>query len=101
MDPSQLPVEASVSALTMGELAAGPHATSDPEEPRRRQDRLQRAEAAFDPLTFDTDAAGVRRIPGQFTLPALSLPAGARRSRPTRRSGDGAGLGVTVAHDQA
>lgn len=57
LDPSQLPVEVAVSALTMAELAAGPHATSDPEERGRRQDRLQRAEAAFDPLPFDTDAA--------------------------------------------
>jgi predicted nucleic acid-binding protein len=57
LDPSQLPVEVAISALTMAELAAGPHATSDPEERARRQDRLQRAEAAFDPLPFDTDAA--------------------------------------------
>ncbi len=57
LDPSQLPVEVALSALTMAELAAGPHATSDPEERARRQDRLQRAEAAFDPLPFDTDAA--------------------------------------------
>lgn len=41
----------------MAELAAGPHATTDPDERGRRQDRLQRAEAAFDPLPFDTDAA--------------------------------------------
>lgn len=41
----------------MAELAAGPHATNDPSERGRRQDRLQRAEAAFDPLPFDTDAA--------------------------------------------
>jgi len=57
LDPSQLPVEVAVSALTMAELAAGPHVTTDPEERGRRQDRLQRAEAAFDPLPFDTDAA--------------------------------------------
>lgn len=57
LDPSQLPREVAVSALTMAELAAGPHATTDPEERGRRQDRLQRAEAAFDPLPFDTDAA--------------------------------------------
>jgi len=57
LEPSQLPVEVALSALTMAELAAGPHATSDPEERGRRQDRLQRAEAAFDPLPFDTDAA--------------------------------------------
>jgi len=41
----------------MAELAAGPHATSDPDERGRRQDRLQRAEAAFDGLPFDGEAA--------------------------------------------
>ena len=57
MDPSRLPVEVAVSAITMAELAAGPHATTDPDVRGRRQDRLQRAEAAFDPLPFDGDAA--------------------------------------------
>jgi len=46
-----------ISAITMAELAAGPHATSDTDERARRQDRLQRAEAAFDPLPFDGEAA--------------------------------------------
>ncbi len=41
----------------MAELAAGPHASTDPDERARRQDRLQRAEAAFDPLPFDIEAA--------------------------------------------
>lgn len=57
VDANRLPVELAVSAITMAELAAGPHATSDAEERARRQDRLQRAEAAFDPLPFDADAA--------------------------------------------
>jgi predicted nucleic acid-binding protein len=57
LDPSRLPSEVAVSAVTMAELAAGPHATSDPDVKGRRQDRLQRAEAAFDPLPFDGDAA--------------------------------------------
>src|SRR5436189_2339430 len=57
MDPSRLPLEVAVSAITMAELAAGPHATTDPDVRGRRQDRLQRAEAAFDPLPFDGDAA--------------------------------------------
>ena len=52
-----LPVEIAISAITMAELAAGPHATSDVDERARRQDRLQRAEAAFDPLPFDADCA--------------------------------------------
>jgi predicted nucleic acid-binding protein len=54
---SRLPIEVAVSAITMAELAAGPHATTDPQERARRQDRLQRAEAAFDPLPFDVEAA--------------------------------------------
>src|SRR4051794_38513409 len=54
---NRLPVEVAVSAITMAELGAGPHATKDPNERARRQDRLQRAEAAFDPLPFDSQAA--------------------------------------------
>lgn len=57
LEPTQLPIEVAVSAITMAELAAGPHATNDPDERSRRQDRLQRAEAAFDPLPFDGNAA--------------------------------------------
>jgi predicted nucleic acid-binding protein len=57
LDPSVLPLEVAISAITLAELAAGPHATKDPEERSRRQDRLQRTEAAFDPLPFDADAA--------------------------------------------
>jgi len=41
----------------MAELAAGPHPAEDAVERARLQDRLQRAEAAFDPLPFDSEAA--------------------------------------------
>lgn len=57
IEPARLPIEIGISAITMAELAAGPHATADPDERARRQDRLQRAEAAFDPLPFDAEAA--------------------------------------------
>lgn len=57
LDPRRLPTSVAVSAITMAELAAGPHATADPDERSRRQDRLQRTEAVFDPLPFDADAA--------------------------------------------
>ena len=57
LEIAHLPVESAVSAITMAELAAGPHATQDPDERARRQDRLQRAEAAFDPLPFDSEAS--------------------------------------------
>lgn len=78
LDPSQLPAEVAVSALTMAELAAGPHATTDPEERGRRQDRLQRAEATFDPLPFDTDAA---RAYGRIFSAVM---AGGRKARGAR-----------------
>ena len=57
IDSIDLPVELAVSSITMAELAAGPHATQDAAERARRQDRLQRAEAAFDPLPFDSEAS--------------------------------------------
>ena len=57
IDPTSLPLESAVSAITMAELAAGPHATTDPDERARRQDRLQRAEATFNPLPFDAEAS--------------------------------------------
>lgn len=57
IDATSLPGEVAVSAVTMAELAAGPHATADPGERARRQERLQRAEAAFAPLPFDANAA--------------------------------------------
>lgn len=57
IDASSLALDVAISAVTMAELAAGTHATSDPDERARRQDRLQRAEAAFDPLPFDGEAA--------------------------------------------
>lgn len=53
----RLPREVAVSAMTMAELAAGPHATTDPVERARRQDRLQRAEATFEPLPVDAAVA--------------------------------------------
>jgi len=52
-----LPSELAVSAVTLAELAAGPHATPDPQERARRQDRLQRAEATFEPLPVDANVA--------------------------------------------
>jgi predicted nucleic acid-binding protein len=57
IDPADLPLEIAVSAVTMAELAAGPHATADPAERARRQERLQRAEATFEPVPLDAAAA--------------------------------------------
>ncbi len=57
VDPARLPAELAVSAITFAELAAGPHATDDPTERARRQDRLQRIEAAIESLPFDDACA--------------------------------------------
>jgi predicted nucleic acid-binding protein len=57
IDPDLLPDEPAICSVTLAELAAGPHAASDPNERARRQDHLQRIEAIFDPLPFDADSA--------------------------------------------
>ena len=57
IDPATLPSELAISAVTMAELAAGPHATAHAAERARRQDRLQRTEAAFDPIPVDAAVA--------------------------------------------
>ena len=74
----QLPSELAMSALTMAELAAGPHATGDIAERARRQDRLQRAEATFDPLAFGGDAA---RAYGRIYAEIVATGRKARRPR--------------------
>jgi predicted nucleic acid-binding protein len=57
IDPGELPIEVAASAVTLAELAAGPHATNDPAERARRQERLQRAEATFEHLPVDAAVA--------------------------------------------
>jgi hypothetical protein len=57
LSEAQLPREAAISAITLAELSAGPSATDDPTERAARIGRLQRVEAAFDPLPFDAAAA--------------------------------------------
>lgn len=57
LDRASLPDELAISAVTLAELAAGPHATADAEERARRQERLQRTEATFEPLPLDDSCA--------------------------------------------
>jgi predicted nucleic acid-binding protein len=57
IEPDRLPLESAISALSLAELAAGPHASQDATERARRQDRLQRTEVVFEALPFDGDAA--------------------------------------------
>lgn len=57
LDPALLPDESAISAVTLAELAAGPHSTRDLHERGQRQDRLQWAVATWDALPFDAEAA--------------------------------------------
>ena len=59
-DPSvvrALPDEMAISAITVAELAAGPHLASTLGEAAKRQTRLQEVEAKFEPILFDGSAA--------------------------------------------
>jgi predicted nucleic acid-binding protein len=106
IDPADLPLEVAVSAITMAELAAGPHATADPAERARRQDRLQRAEATFEPLPVDAAVARAygrvyaavrsagRKARGQRAVDLLIAATAVAAGLPlyTRNAGDFAGL---------
>lgn len=52
-----LPDQVAICAVTVAELAAGPHLASSGTERAKRQARLQQVEAMFEPLPFDAVAA--------------------------------------------
>ena len=56
-DPNSLPAEPRISTITLAELSVGPLVTSDERERAARQAHLQQAEADFEPLPFDAEAA--------------------------------------------
>jgi predicted nucleic acid-binding protein len=78
IDPAHLPRDLAISAVTLAELAAGPHATSDTDERARRQDRLQRTETTFEPLPVD---GAVARAYGRIYA---ALAAAGRKARGRR-----------------
>lgn len=73
-DPSVLPTEPLITAITLAELSAGPLVARDERERAARQAHLQEAEADFDPLPFDRASA---RAFGQV---ASSLRASGRKT---------------------
>lgn len=56
-DASALPEEPLITAVTLAELSVGPLVARDDAERAARQAHLQQAEATFDPLPFDAQAA--------------------------------------------
>jgi predicted nucleic acid-binding protein len=106
----ELPEEIAITAVTLAELAAGPHATEDSIERARRQDRLQRAEATFDPISFDAEAAracgrvyaqvaaGGRKARGRRAVDLLVAATALATELPlyTRNPSDFDGLGALI-----
>lgn len=76
--PHDLPQALAIATITLAELAAGPHATDDPAERARRQQRLQLAEATFDPLPFDAACARAYGLVYAQTLTAGRKARGSR-----------------------
>lgn len=85
VDPTELPGEMAISAVTLAELSAGPHQVrgggeqadySEHAERARRLDILQRAENEFDPIPFDADAA---RMYGRVTAAVIAAGRQPRR----------------------
>jgi len=80
-----------ISAITLAELSVGPLVAADDEERARRQAQVQQAEARFDPLPFDTEAARA------FGRVAASLHASGRRA--TARTFDAMIAAVALANN--
>src|SRR5579862_312558 len=62
-DPLELPDTILITAITLGELSYGPHATDDPLKRAGRVAVLQHVESTFEPLPYDQHAA---RLYGQI-----------------------------------
>jgi len=90
-DPSVLPAEPQISAVTLAELSVGPLVAPDETERANRQSHLQQAESDFDPLPFDAEAARA------FGRVAASLRQAGRKA--TARSYDAMIAAVAIAND--
>ncbi|MGV0744860.1 PIN domain-containing protein [Mycolicibacterium sp. XJ870] len=89
-DPTDLPDEAVVSAITIAELSVGPHVAASDEERAARQAHLQQAEADFDVIAFDALSARA------FGAVAASLRAAGRK--PAARAYDALIAAAAISH---
>lgn len=90
-EASALPAEPLITAVTLAELSVGPLVARDDGERAARQAVLQQAEADFDPLPFDAQAARA------FGRVAASLRRAGRK--PAARAYDAMIAASAVAHD--
>ena len=66
-DPSVLPLHPVISAITLAELSVGPLVAASEQDRVARQAHLQQAEADFDSLPFDAQAArAFGRVPASL-----------------------------------
>ncbi|MDP9117440.1 MAG: type II toxin-antitoxin system VapC family toxin [Actinomycetota bacterium] len=56
-DPTSLPTDSIISAITLAELSVGPHVARTSRERVARQAHLQQAESDFEAIPFGPDAA--------------------------------------------
>lgn len=89
-DPDLLPERPLISAVTLAELAVGPLIATSDQERSTRQAHLLRAEADFEPLPFDADAARA------FGRVAESLRRSGRK--PSARSYDAMIAAIAIAN---
>ena len=89
-DPTALPDESVISAITLAELSVGPHVARDDEERGARQQHLQQAEVDFEVLPFDADCARA------FGGVAAALRASGRK--PAARAYDALIAASAIAH---
>ncbi|HSL63538.1 MAG TPA: PIN domain-containing protein [Gaiellaceae bacterium] len=78
LEPTRLPADPAVSAVTFAELAVGTHVARDADERARRQERLQRLEATLEPLPVD---AAVTRSYGRIVAAVVASGRKARGPR--------------------
>jgi tRNA(fMet)-specific endonuclease VapC len=90
-EPTLLPEEPLITAITLAELTVGPLVASSDDERAARQAHLQQAEADFDPLPFDANAARA------FGRVAASLRRAGRK--PTARAYDAMIAATAIANE--
>lgn len=90
-ETTDLPTEPLITAVTLAELSVGPLVATTDEERAARQAHLQQAEADFDPLPFDAQAARA------FGRVAASLRQAGRK--PAARSYDAMIAAIAMAHE--
>ncbi len=90
-DPSDLPQDSVVSAVTLAELSVGPHLARTATERAARQAHLQQAESDFETVPFGGEAARA------FARVAASLRAAGRQ--PSARAYDALIAAAAIAED--